>query len=208
MAFDTPIAVLIAIGFLVPGFILSKVLATTFRRRSTSVADLTLQYLTFSCVNYAVWSWLIVLGVRGDWMHRHPISTGWLSVLVLLVSPFALGIAGGRLGRLDRIQRLLSSLGFIVQRFIPTAWDHQFQKETPCWIIVRLRDGSTVCGFFGNQSFAGDDPEERDLYVEAVFLQQDGDAWQPVEDTCGILIKGSEIATIEFKTIQEVNNAG
>jgi hypothetical protein len=61
--------------------------------------------------------------------------------------------------------------------------------------------------FFRNQSFAGDDPEERDLFVEAVFLPQDVGPWQPVEDTGGILIKGSEIATIEFKTIHEVNNA-
>lgn len=129
-----------------------------------------------------------------------------LVCLILFVSPIVLGLMARWLARNERVQCVLSAFGFILQRFIPTSWDFKFEKEAPCWIIVRLRDGSSVCGFFGNRSFAGDDPEERDLYIEAVFVPRDGGHWQPVADTGGILIKANEISTIEFKTICEVTN--
>jgi Family of unknown function (DUF6338) len=206
MSFDTVDAILLALAFLVPGFILSAVLAMTFRRRSNSAADLTLQYLTFSCVNHGFWSWLIVLMIQGRWIDRFPISFAVLAFMIVFASPIGLGLIATFLGRRTSIQRVLSGLGFRVQRFIPTAWDFVFGQENPSWVIVRLKDGTSVFGFFGNQSFAGDDPDERDFFIEAVFQPDDAKHWQPVRDTRGILIRSSEIATIEFKQIAEVNS--
>jgi len=206
MGIDTVDAVLVALAFLVPGFILSAVLAMTFRRRSNSAADLTLQYLTFSCINHGFWSWLIVLMVQGNWLEESPKSFAVLAFAIVFVSPVIIGLLASRMGRKERVQQILSAFGFMVHRFIPTSWDFTFEKERPSWIIVRLKDGSSVYGFFGNQSFAGDDPDERDLFIEAVFIPKDGGHWQPVADTGGILIKASEIATIEFKRIDEVTH--
>src|SRR6476660_4927156 len=178
----------------------------TFRRRSNSAADLTLQYLTFSCVNHGFSSWLVVLMVQGNWLEKFPKTSALLAFVILFVSPVVIGLLASRMGRKERVQQILSAFGFMVHRFIPTSWDFTFEKERPSWIIVRLKDGASVYGFFGNQSFAGDDPEERDLFVEAVFSPKDDGHWQPVVDTGGILVKASEIATIEFKRIPEVNN--
>jgi hypothetical protein len=118
-----------------------------------------------------------------------------------------LGLLIGKLGRIERIQGLLSAFGFKVHRFIPTAWDFRFEQETPAWVIVRLRDGSSVSGYLGARSFAGDDPDERDLFIEAVFVPSDDGHWQPVPDTGGILIKGSEIGSIEFRRSGEPGGA-
>lgn len=199
MTLDTMNAVLLAIAFLVPGFILSSILAITFRRRSSSAAELTLQYLTFSCLNYGFWSWLIVLMIQGDWLREFPIAAALFVFIILFVSPVGLGLMARRLGKTEIVQRVLAAVGFKIHRFIPTAWDYRFEQEQPSWIIVRLKDGSSVYGFFGNRSFAGDDPAERDLLIEAVFRPNDDGHWQPVADTDGILIKASEIATIEFR---------
>lgn len=202
MALDGLNAVLVAIAFLVPGFILSGVLATTFRRRSSSASDLTLQYLTFSCINHGLWSWLIVLMLQGDWLERFPVVTAFLVFLIVFLSPIMLGLLALWLCRTEGVYQLLSALGFMMHRFIPTAWDYKFQQEMPAWVIVRLTDGSTISGFFGNQSFAGDDPDERDLFIEAVFrLDRDGQ-WHPEPDTAGVLVRASEIATIEFRTVE------
>lgn len=201
MGLDTVSAVLIAIAFLMPGFILSSVLGMFFRRRSRSATETTLQYLTFSCVNHGLWSWLIVIMLYGDWLNQRPIVTGGLVFVILFVSPICLGIAGAWLTRRERVRALLSAVGFRVQRFIPTAWDFKFEQEQLAWVVVRLRDGSNVYGFLGTESFAGDEPSERDLYLEAVFEPSEHGHWQPAPSTRGILIKAGEIAAIEFRDL-------
>lgn len=206
MTFDSLNAILLAIAFLVPGFVLSSMLAIAFRRRSRAASDLMLQYLTFSCVNHGFWSWLIVLMMHGDWLRTYPVASAFLVFGILFVSPIGLGLAAGRLGRNERVQRVLSAVGFMAHRFIPTAWDYRFEQEVPSWVIVRLKDGSSVCGFFGERSFAGDEPDERDLFVEAVFRPIGVGFWKPEPDTDGILIKADEIASIEFKKIHEADN--
>ena len=207
MSFDTMNAALLAIAFLVPGFILSSVLGTIYRRRSRSATDLTLQYLTFSCINHGLWSWLIVLMIHGNWFQTRLYTAAGLVFLILFASPIALGLLIGNLGRIERIQGLLSAFGFKVHQFIPTAWDFKFAQETPAWVIVRLRDGSSIYGFLGQGSFAGDEPGERDLFLEAVFVPSDNGHWQPVSNTGGILIKAGEIASIEFRRFGETQGA-
>lgn len=195
-------AVLILIAFLVPGFIASSLLATTFRRRSRSASELTLQYLTLSCINYGLWSWLIAIMLYGRWIERHPVLAIGVVFLIIFVSPLILGLSVSHVTPSGRVARLLSAVGFKVHRFIPTAWDYTFEHEEPAWVIVRLKDGSIVYGFWGTESFAGDERGERDLFVEAVFKPANSGHWQPIPDTGGILIKANEIATIEFRRIE------
>lgn len=201
MSFDSGNAVVYAILFLVPGFIMSSVLGMMFRRRSRSASEQTLQYLTFSCVNLGLWSWLIVLMIQGDWLDWHPVIASVLVFVIVFVSPVALGLLTLSLAQNVVVRRLLSAFGFKVARFIPTAWDYKFQKGEPEWVIVRLKDGSSVYGLWAGMSFAGDDPKERDIFIEAVFQPDNGNPWKPVVDTRGILIKSSEIGTIEFRRI-------
>lgn len=115
MSFGTINAVLLAIAFLVPGFILSSILAITFRRRSRSAADLTLQYLTFSCVNYGLWSWLIAMMIQGNWLDRAPLPTSFLVFGILFVSPIVLGLIASWLCRSERMHWVLSAFGFKMQ---------------------------------------------------------------------------------------------
>ncbi len=118
----------------------------------------------------------------------------------------ALGLVTARLQQRDLVKRLLGRLGFRTVHPIPTAWDYHFGRNRAYWVVVRLKDGSEVYGLFGPQSFAGDDPDERDLYVEAVFELTEGGEWAPREDTGGIIIKADEISTIEFRRLTETQN--
>ena len=80
-----------------------------------------------------------------------------------------------------------------------------FSQARPCWVLVTLKNGSRICGLYGIQSFAGSDPKDRDLYLQATYrlVVETGD-WAPVEDTAGILISADQIAAIEFRTLIEV----
>ena len=202
MNVDSLDAVVTAIAFLLPGFILSTMLGMRFRLRSRTGTELVLQYITLSCFNHGIWSWLIVLMVYSPWFQSRAWLTASLVFLILFISPVTIGLLIGQLSRVRLVQRLLSAFGFKIHRFIPTAWDFKFEREEASWVIVQLKDRSMVFGFLGSESFSGDDPDERDLYIEAVFRPVDGhDHWQPVPDTSGILIKADQIATIEFRRL-------
>lgn len=64
--------------------------------------------------------------------------------------------------------------------------------------MVTLTDGSTVCGWFGDNSFASSVPEERDLFIEKVYRLNEGLHWERVENSDGILFRAGEIRHIEF----------
>lgn len=62
---------------------------------------------------------------------------------------------------------------------------------------------SRVFGLFSSESCAGDDPQERDLYLEEQFQPTDSGEWAPVEDSGGVLIKADQIRAIEFRKLTE-----
>jgi hypothetical protein len=65
--------------------------------------------------------------------------------------------------------------------------------------VVTLRDNSVISGYFGYNSFAGDEP--RDLYLESVYHQTD-DGWTEVENNQGALIFESQISVVEFYRVE------
>lgn len=85
-----------------------------------------------------------------------------------------------------------------------TAWDWFFSQQRPVWAIVTLKSGARIYGLFGKKSFAGNDPERRDLYLEATFRVLQNGEWAPNEDTAGALILTDQIGAIEFRNYAEV----
>jgi hypothetical protein len=132
-------------------------------------------------------------------MDRNPLVAGILLVLPALISPVVLGILTGRVVQDAGVRRFLGGFGFRTIHPYPTAWDYQFSRAGPFWVIVTLRDGSRVYNVFGYNSFAGDDPSERDLFLEAVYRLTPSGDWGPEEDSGGIIIRGNQLAAIEFR---------
>jgi hypothetical protein len=119
----------------------------------------------------------------------------------------ALGLLSGWFKQNAWVGGLLRRFGYRTIHPTPTAWEWYFSQQKPCWVLVTLKDGAQVYGFFGEKSFAGDQPEFRDLYLEESFQLLDDGQWAPMEDTGGVLIMADQIATIEFrKFIPEVGD--
>jgi len=114
-----------------------------------------------------------------------------------------LGIVSAWFQQKEAIARLLARLGFRTIHPIPMARDWHFSQSKPYWALVTLKDGSQVRGLYGQRSFAGSDPQHRDLYLEALFHPVGTGDWAPVEDTAGILIMSDQIGLIEFRKIAE-----
>lgn len=204
LTFPTFGALVLTALFIVPGYIWSTVYSRLVPRRSLETQVRIIEFLTLSCLNHAPWFWLFGLLFATEFSKRHPGWTGILLILPGIVSPIILGLVFGHMDQLDWMRKSLGRFGFRSIHQIPSAWDYHFSRQLPYWVIVTLKDGSRVYGLFGYRSFAGDDPKERDLYLEAVCVPKEDGEWMPVEGNGGILLKAEQVAAIEFKKMREV----
>jgi hypothetical protein len=197
-------AVLFTVGFLVPGFVWSAVLSMLLPRKAVPTEVRFLEFLTFSCLNHGFWAWALFLIFKTGFIDEYPYWAALALYVIIFASPLALGVASGWLQQNGMVARFLARFGFRTIDPAPTAWDWHFSQTKPYWVLVTLKNGEQVYGLFGTRSFAGDDPNHRDLYIEAVFRLLETDEWAPVEDSAGILIAPDEISAIEFRKVAEV----
>ncbi|MGL6225486.1 MAG: DUF6338 family protein [Thermoguttaceae bacterium] len=89
---------------------------------------------------------------------------------------------------------------FVTNLPCPTAWDYYFgviRKE--CFVLVHLKNGEKIGGFYGSTSYATSFPRNGDMYLEKTVKVDEGGYFQGyVEDTLGVLITKDEYKYIEL----------
>jgi hypothetical protein len=204
MRFETMTDLYFVLAIFVPGFIYDAVLSKFIPRHASTMREFVLLRLfTATAFNYAVCSPLIYLLVTGALFVNEPAAQAitWLGIIFVIPTLLALIVAVASqkrlLGSFSRYLRLRPISP------IPTGWDWIFGRTDPCYVLVTLRDGSAVAGYFGTQSMASSDPTHRDLYLERVFVVPSEGPWEWVQRSEGIYIDGSQIAVIEFRSEDE-----
>lgn len=187
------------LAFIVPGFVMNMAYSVSVPQKIAGDTALP-RFLYFSCIHYALWSWFFYISAKTNFSTIHPVRYAAFWVFIILVSPYLLGLITGALSKKDVFRNALQQLGINPISAIPTAWDYKFSRTGPRWVIVSLIDGCMVAGLFGSDSFASSEADERDIYLEKVFCIDEKGAWVMADRTDGILIKGDQIRTIEFKT--------
>lgn len=139
-------SVLVLIGFVIPGFITAWLWTLSYPRLEPSEGRLVLEGLALSCVNYGVWSWLLVLAWKLAWYERL-VPSIVIVAFVLFVSPVFLGIVLVRVSESDWLRELRPRIGLASP--VPRAWDHFFRKSGPCWVLATLKNGQVVGGLYG-----------------------------------------------------------
>jgi len=214
MTFGTPLAVLLAILFLIPGFLMRKAVDATLpfaKQRSQNVLEL----LTLSCINYAFASPFIVLLLL-CWPTRldlaNPVMTtrnviyGAFWILVIFVTPFILGLCVRPVTEWAHRSSFWRKLGLRIIHPCPTGWDYAFARQQQYWLRVMLSDGRLLEGVFRESSLASSEPGERDLFLEDVYeFDEETEQFERIEKNCGMLIRGDQIASITFFS-QEAEN--
>ncbi|SDZ68592.1 hypothetical protein SAMN05421736_1371 [Evansella caseinilytica] len=163
-------------------------------RNSDSQSTL-LRFLVFSLLNYVLWWWLLYELIMQKYWEDHAISWILLLFTILVISPYVLGLIAGMSTKKEWTRKLLKKVGLNPIHGVPTAWDYVMDR--PAWVIITLKDDSTVYGFYGKNSFASSIPNERDIYVEVTYDFEDN-KWIPDERSVGIWIPQSEIKHIEL----------
>ena len=87
------------------------------------------------------------------------------------------------------------------------AWDYVLSKGDPYWVIVTLKDGGEVAGFYGKKSFASSSPESQDIYLEERWeMNGDGGLERLRTDSGGVLVAANQIRSIEFFRVNELES--
>ena len=197
-------AVIVIILFMIPGFITDRIIALTIRRAKRESTETILTAITFSCINYASFSWLILLMIFKGFPTRYEtwFIFSWLGILLL--GPILEGFAVNWLVNSKLSRKVFDLLKLRNIRLIPKSWDYQFGKEEPFWILITLKDGTKIGGFFGADSFASSYPAEEDLYIQELWIIDEKDKFvQPFQGSGGCLIRRNEIDFIEFFKLSE-----
>ncbi len=125
-----------------------------------------LRGVTFSIVN-AILLWPLVECLA-------PVAPRWAlwlgSAVVLLVVP-AVEAYALRALLASRWMRAAGGL----RHPMPTAWDHFFARGETCWLVMHLKSGQKIAGYFGMESFASSFPHPEQVYIEAVWILDDRD---------------------------------
>lgn len=178
--------------FVLPGLVSMRVYRLVMPAARIDWSTAVLEGGFYSAVNYALLSWLIVLMHRGTFPADHPLGYAALSIVVLFVAPatwpFLYRWAVKKAGWVRKLQ-----LPY------PTAWDFYFDRRNPAFVLVHLKNGRHIGGYFGPDSYATSHPTSGDLYVQAVYqTDDDGKFVGPVDSTDGLLIRCDEYRYVEL----------
>lgn len=81
----------------------------------------------------------------------------------------------------------------------PSAWDRAFENAGPCFVRVRMKDGTWFAGYYGHRSYASSFPDPRSMFLEASFSVDDaGQIGGPVSGTVGAVIDCSDAVLVEL----------
>lgn len=187
-----PDKLLLFIGFVIPGFITLKVyellVPTAPRESSKQLIDA----IAYSCINYAILFapiyWVETHAAR----LTHPVPYVIFYVFVLLAAPATWPCLWLWWRTTQLSQRFLAH---------PTGkpWDHVFKQRKHYWIVATLRDGTKIGGRYADSSFVSSAPAEEQIYLEEAWeLNGDGGFHRCRDKSCGIIIMGSDLVSVEL----------
>ena len=183
--------------FVLPGLISMNVYRILFAVRVIDWKGSLLQALFYSCLNLAV-SLPILIPIHQDgFLEKHPYfyTAGLMIVILVLPVTWPFGY------RYLIAWQWLSSK---IQLPYPTAWDYFFDRRVPVFVLVQLKNGSRLGGYYGVQSYASSFPTEGDIFLETVYyVDEDGKFKEPVESSGGVIIRKDQYELIEFFNPQE-----
>jgi hypothetical protein len=182
-----------AIALFLPGFVSLKVDRLIQPGKSASASELAVDALAYSLLNAALLGWAIWLAAANLNSSSPNYALLWgYGVLVCVVGPTLWPFLFRAVQRFGARRRWL--LG--PHRF---AWDNFFTRNEACWVVIHLKSGALVGGYFGVRSYATVEPESGQLYLEELWqLDQSGKFVGPVVDSKGGIFRPADYDWIEM----------
>lgn len=172
--------------FFVPGYISFKVWRLLVPSEQKKPGDYLTEIVFYSCLNFAAMSWLIIIFSNKD-------TKIWIIYLSYIIVLFLTPIIWPVL--LSKVRPYFKDL----LHSMPKSWDYFFSKREACWVLVHLKNGSLIGGYYGKDSFASRYPNIEDIYLQEVWkVDKNGKFGEKIERTKGLWIDKNEFTHLEF----------
>lgn len=174
-------------SLILPGFIIMKIIKLKVPNKDFLLKDMLFEALSYSLLNLAITGWIPYL----FYIYELKVVAFISFVLLLTVSPILLALS---------YVTIISSKWFRNHFDIqmPTAWDWYFSQRPNVFILVKLKNGSEIIGYFGENSYATSYPNEGTIYLEAVYQKSNDNTLELINNNDGILILKDTFDTIEL----------
>ena len=183
---------IIFIAFVIPGFISIKVYDLFVPTERREVGKYLIDAIAYSCINYALVFWILILAEKNDLYNNHSFLFFILIVAVLFIFPTIWALVFIKLRKLK----------FFLKRIphpISKPWDYVFGKREVYWVIIYLTDGTKFGGMYDTQSFASSYPEEEQIYIQKVWeIGENNKFLAPINRSKGVLVSKKDIKAVEF----------
>ena len=179
---------------IVPGFIIMKIIKLKIPSKDFLLKDMLFEALSYSLLNLSLIGWLPYLFIKDGFSIIFMI----LFMFSIIIFPAFLAFAYIKIISFEWFKN-----NFDIQ--IPTAWDWYFSKRKDCILIITLKNGSIIMGYFGQNSYATSYPNEGSIYLEKTYVYNDKNELSTTEDSDGIIIAKNQFDTIEIYKIGEDN---
>lgn len=201
MQFDSLAFVFFTLSVIAPGVITKAVLESIEPRVRPQNRHLTFQVLSYGLFPFALillaFSFTeLSLGLLKSDLVDWKYILSWLGICVVSSIAQAYTLFYGRKFLTDK--RILSL------QTTPTAWEHTFFDRYPAYVIVSLKDGTKICGEFGNDSYAALASNGGDLFLQLRREIKDGCPWEVKKPYRGVWISADIVNSVEwFWTIEK-----
>ena len=186
--------ILVFIVLIVPGFIIMKIIKLKIPSKDFLLKDMLFEALSYSLLNLSLIGWLPYLFIKDGFSIIFMI----LFMFSIIIFPAFLAFAYIKIISFEWFKN-----NFDIQ--IPTAWDWYFSKRKDCILIITLKNGSIIMGYFGQNSYATSYPNEGSIYLEKTYVYNDKNELCTTEDSDGIIIAKNQFDTIEIYKTGEDN---
>jgi hypothetical protein len=178
--------------FALPGFISLQVWSLIVPTTERPLKDAIPAALGFGILNAVIGAPLLILAAP-----TNPWSLYALLVITLVIFPALWPFA------VKQGLQWLSAADLILKQ-AHNGWDAAFIRREPLFVIVHLKDGRRIGGYFGYQSFAGLYPCSGHLYLETLWtLDEEGRFGIPVPDSRGIVLRPDDYHFVELLKVPE-----
>lgn len=175
-----------------PGFISVKIYNQLVANEKYDFSKNLLEIVGISLFNLIFNSWLILINIEFDWIYESSfvfyISCLWIFLVAPTLYPFLVKFL---LEHKDVKKYFISNL--------KQPWDYHFSKRKSNWVIIKLKSGELIGGYYGTKSSASVYPCAESLYIQEVWLMNEKKVFlEKRSRSGGMLILTNTIETVEF----------
>ena len=175
-----------------PGLVSMHVYRILMPARDIDWKNAVIEALFYSTLNFGLFLPLLILIHRDAFDTNHPMIYIAGMLLVVLVGPIFWPYIWCKL---IRSKKLVNKF----QLPYPTAWDYFFDKREPAFVLVHLKKGKKIGGYYGPNSYATSYPRDGDIFLESVIkVDDDGKFLYIIDDTKGMFVRKDDYQLVEF----------